>query len=347
MSSSVSDLRIAVGGAPLEGRLRAATESVEVRRRRGRPARCSVRFAAAPGTDWPWLDLFGAGEPVAAALGPAGGEQAVFDGECVGVDVTVDASGARSVTAHAADRSHRLWLHTRDALQLDGTLASVLGALAGPAGLAVAVDRDAPVPEWGSWGHSVGAQLEALCARAGLVADCEGTTIRLRPDGPSGAVVAEFTWGRDIERLEITETSARIGTQVRVLGWDRLRKERIDAIAGAGREMGGVDGGRPGSEVARSGFGEQTWFRTDQPVHDLAEAERLTEALLTKQAHAHATATLIVGGTPAARPGSGVALSGVGDASGAWRVEGVLHRFDRSGFRSTITLARGGSGGDA
>ena len=344
--TTLSDARVATSSGELPPGLRARLEAVDVTLALDEIGLCRLELSDAAAEGWGWLERFEGAEPLVVALGPASEQTVVFDGEVVGLEVQLDEDGARRCTVRAMERSHRLWLVDPPAARTGTRLAELVGELASAAGLSGRLeDADATVQEWTSWGWTPGDQLRALCARHGCRLQTDGAEVRVVRDGPGQDVCAELTWGADLERFESRRSTARVGSSVRVLGWDRLRRQPIEAEAGEGAELDGTEGDQAASAAAKEGFGQAEWISSDLPVRSPDEARRLAGSLLTRQSHLYVQAEAVVAGLAGARPGGAVRVTGVAPQDdGVYRLAEVRHRFDRAGFRSTLSLTRSGSG---
>jgi phage protein D len=162
--------------------------------------------------------------------------------------------------------------------------------------------------------------------------------------GSDAAQTFVFEWGRDLVSFAPTLTAARQVASVTVRGWDPKNKQAISKTARKGDLPG--SGGKSGPQLVEEKLRGKQEVVVDAPVLSEQEAQDLATALLRERAYDFITATGVVVGNPAIRPGTNVELRGVSARfGGRYYVKRVEHALTSSNFYTQFEARRVFDGG--
>jgi uncharacterized protein involved in type VI secretion and phage assembly len=281
---------------------------------------------------------------------PAG--DLAFAGSVTAVEVERYDAQHRVTTFGLLDHSWKL-RHTSKAMtRLKTSTSSVASEIISAAGLSASVDPTQTQYEYLLQNGNDLDYLDGLLARENLDWWCEGKTFHAKQLNATNQMTRRVK-AVELERLSVRASAVR-PDRVVVRGWSLTH----DAVSGQ-KDLQAQDIGAQGTmaDLARTGgvsLGQQVHSTASLPVVDAAEASRLAEAALVRAASTAVRAELEGPGLWAVNPGEVVELLDADDATGAYLVTEVQHRFAGgvassriiSGDRRPPAVAGGGSAAD-
>lgn len=280
------------------------------------------------------------GDVGSVALGYAdSGAEAVFTGKVQAVRRSL-AGATRVLATNAGAALASLRVNQSYEKQSAGEIVADLAGRAGVAtGAVEAGTRFAfyVVDDGGSaWSH-----VASLAGKSGFVASVDaGGDLCVGPYA-EGEVAKAFAYGEDVLFLESSQAPAAAGT-VTAVGEGAAGSEGEAAWSWLLKDATSV------TETA--GSGDRALLVADGSLRSSDAARAAAAGLASRAALGAVTARLLAPGTPAARVGAAVEVTGAPDGAldGAYVVRGVRHRYaKREGFTSLLLLAKSGAAGGA
>ena len=300
-----------------------------------------------------------------------GGPKVLLTGEITAVELDLDAGGSFT-EVRGLDLAHRLYRGRRVAAYPDMGVADIVRKVATRAKIPVGtIDAVSGV---GGKQHTQFSQdnvsdwdfLSRLADLVGAQISCtEGKLDFKLPAPPSGAPASSavattdplvLEANRNLISLRAAITAAEQVPSVEVRGWDFEHKQELTATETpkpAGTEVPGLD---PTGMAGK--FGAPTYLSTSAAYHSQGEVKASAKALADQLAGASAELDGVAKGNPKLRPGTAVALAGVGEPfAGKYTLTSTRHLFsETAGYTTAFTVSHkqerslyglisGGSGG--
>ncbi len=164
-------------------------------------------------------------------------------------------------------------------------------------------------------------------------------TLRFGPPSDRREVSYVLEWGKSLSTFHPTYCNSRMLWSVKVCGWDRAAKERIEVT----RTIEDIEpAGRPNGDlisVARAANREEVIV--DPPAQTEQEAERRALEALVQNYQTLVTASGSCVGLPHLRAGQTIHILGVGrHFEGAYNVLTTSHVINDQGYRTSFTAHR-------
>jgi uncharacterized protein involved in type VI secretion and phage assembly len=253
---------------------------------------------------------------------PAGDE--AFSGVVTAVEVERYDAQHRVTTYGLLDHSWKLRHTSQAAARLETTVGDVVRELVSGAGLSAEIDATPAQYKYLLQNGNDLDYVDGLLAREGLDWWCEGKTFFAKGLNAGNSMTRKVK-AVELERLSVRASAVRPDTVV-VRGWSSTH----DAVSGR-KDLQASDLGAEGAmaTLALKGVddGKQVHNTASLPVIDANEANRLAEAALLRAASTAVRAELEGPGLWAVNPGEVVEVVDGDDATGAYLVTEVQHRF--------------------
>jgi phage protein D len=294
-------------------------------------------------------DVIDFGTTLSIAFGPGSESRQVFAGKVSALHADYPASDVAELTVLAEDGLQALRMTRRTRTFSDSATADITDQIAQEHGLTADVDLDGPT-------RTVSAQLNTseLAFLRGLARSddgevwLDGTTLQLarRPDRDSGQDAIRLTYGGNLSAFSVRADLAHQVSEIGVTGWSVADKDAVSETADStvlGAELGSLIGG---SRVLADSIGE----RKERVVRAIPlaadDARAWARASYLEKARRFVRGTGSTGGTPTARVGGRVTLSGLGPMfDGDYTLTRTRHSFDLiHGYRTQFDVERAGIG---
>lgn len=325
-----------------------AIESVEVTQRLNRPN--DFHFSVQDefrGGRFRWLGhkLFEVGNDVSISMGYTGRLVELARGKLQNIGASFTLGTAPTFRVEAADSVHRfMTVQGGERVFRDKTDSEIVRAIAAEGNMTAQVDDTGrqPIPNRvKSAGKSYSEYLRGLASDNGFEFRFSGTTLYFRIAGARKEPVAHLKWGESLTGFRPTMSTAHAVSSVVVKGWDRKRKQPIEARVDAGQEGNKQSGQRLCSQVTRDVHGDVVKEITDRPVRSEEEARNIAKSELGKSSGQFISGSAETIGVPELQPGVCVELHALGDwFSGRYHVEEVRHTMGSSGYQTSLELRR-------
>jgi uncharacterized protein involved in type VI secretion and phage assembly len=130
--------------------------------------------------------------------------------------------------------------------------------------------------------------------------------------------------------------------EVEVRGWDPDKKAKVEGRATTGNGAPQIGIPQPGSDVAKTAWGEAKVAIINQFVRSPSEAETVAQAALDEMASSFVEAEGVCDGNPAVAPGKQVEIEGVGTRfNGKYYVTQVIHEWNKDAGMYTRFMVSG------
>lgn len=272
-----------------------------------------------------------AGVGVFIELGYVGKLLPVFEGEIVSVEPRFVRDKPPGVVIRALERLHRLALSPNTRSFQEADAAQVVKTIAQENGLS----GEAPS---GSKGHLLQPNitdfqvLRKIASRTGTRITVDGKKLTLGPPPSLGEL--ELLPDSGLKRLKVKLRSTEQVSKVVVRGWDpRQKKEIVGQATPKGELKDGATEAKP--------FDRGDYFIEGSLVQDMAEAEAIARATVTRIAERFATAEGEIAGAADLLPGKILSFDKWGEMlDGKYRVVEAQHEFDKRGYRVKFKACR-------
>lgn len=261
-----------------------------------------------------------------------------------------DIGGSLRTRVRGLDRSHRLFRGRRVAAYIDSTVADIVTAVAGRAGLKTGsikapggvlehVTQD-NVSDWVFLKRLADASGCTFAVHDGSLDFGVPTDAADAPDGSGGArddpVVIEY--GVNTLYLRATVTSGEQVPEVEVRGWDAEQKQSVISIAPAKTRSAELAGADPAA-LAKEFGGPR--YSSSAGNGMPAVQDRLAASVADRIAGGFAEVEAHILGNPTIRSGTAIAIAGfAAPFDGRYTVTESVHDFDsRLGYTTVVTVS--------
>jgi phage protein D len=281
---------------------------------------------------------------------PLGGKlpEPLLSGEVTAIEAEYDALGARAVV-RGYDHSHRLHRGRRTETYRNVKDSDIAAQIARRAGVQVgSVDDSRTTHEHVSQANVT--DWEFLRARAReigfevLVVD--GKLDFRKPvasaEAPSGGDFSskdplQLVFGQDLLEFRPRITSSEQVKEVRVRGWDPIKKQAVVGSAAAGTTSAKLSS-NPGELAGK--FGDPIYVAVDRPLSSQGAVDAAAASIAEQIGSAFAEADGVARGNPKLKAGTAVSVSVVADAfAGGYTLTHTRHVFDHEGYRTEIVVS--------
>jgi uncharacterized protein involved in type VI secretion and phage assembly len=139
-----------------------------------------------------------------------------------------------------------------------------------------------------------------------------------------------LAWGETLRNFRARLSTAEQVNEVEVRAWDHHQKIKVEGRATVGNGAPQIGITQPGSDIARSTWGEAKISIVDQFVRSPSEADSLAQAALDELASSFVEAEGVCDGNPLVIPGKQVDIQGVGNRfNGKYYVTQVIHEWNK------------------
>lgn len=315
-------LSLEVDGQPLPDGALVALTRVRVHQQLALPALAEMVFADPPGP----LDMAGRLQPGAhLRLTLAGTTAPLFAGQVTGVTYVFAPDGERQLRVHGYDPLHALRKRSGARAHVQLTPRELAAELAGPLGLTVEAAEPGPMHAYLIQGSQSDFDfLSDLLFRCGLYATIRENTLHLLTLAGLPETLP-LALGQTLLEARVALNGDRVADQVTAQGWNPLLMEHFASTQGSARS--GREAPATIAPAAVGGDGEVWLLDEELAVPD--HVDGLAQGELDRRAAGAVTVTGVAPGDPALRPGTGVALTGLGEAvSGRYVLTTVTHIID-------------------
>ena len=165
--------------------------------------------------------------------------------------------------------------------------------------------------------------------RLGFELFVEDDALNFRKPTTAGQAV-RLAWGETLRNFRARLSTAEQVNEVEVRAWDHHQKIKVEGRATVGNGAPQIGITQPGSDIARSTWGEAKISIVDQFVRSPSEADSLAQAALDELASSFVEAEGVCDGNPAVIPGKQVDIQGVGNRfNGKYYVTQVIHEWNK------------------
>ncbi len=281
---------------------------------------------------------------------PLGGQlpEPLLTGEVTSIEAEYDPVGARAIV-RGYDHSHRLHRGRRTETYRNVKDSDIAQQVARRAGIQVGtIDDSRTTHEHVSQANM--SDWDFLRARAReigfevVVAD--GKLAFRKPTASSSAPgdgdfqsknPLQLVFGQDLLEFRPRITSSEQVKEVKVRGWDPLKKQGVVGSAPAGTTSAKLAVG-PGDLAAK--FGDPTYVAVDRPISSQNGVDAAAAAIAEQIGSAFAEADGIARGNPKLKAGVAVSVSVVSDEfAGGYTLTRTRHVFDQDGYRTYLVVS--------
>ncbi len=327
-------LTVEADGQPLPEAALVALTRLSVHQQLALPTLCELVFVDPPGP----LDAPARLAPgTRLRLSLAGGATPLFVGQVTGLAHAFTPDGERQVRVHGYDALHALRKRGGVRAHVQVAPAELAAEMVGDLGLAVEAAEPGPVHSYLIQGEQSDFDfLGDLLARCGLYAVVRDGTLHLLTLAGLPATVA-LALGETLLEARAELNGERVASEVTTQGWNPLLMESFSSTRGQPRSSREVVAAVAPADVDGDGV---VWL-LDEDLAVPDHVEGLAQAELDHRAAGAVTVQGVALGDPALQPGTGIALSGLGESvSGRYTLTAVTHRIDpEHGYLSRFDTA--------
>jgi len=269
---------------------------------------------------------------------------ALIDGEVTSIEVEYGSFGSRAIV-RGYDLSHRLTAGRKSKTYQGSTYSDIANEIAGNANLQTDIEPTSKVHD-----HVIQANqsdldfLLQLAAEVDYTCRVDGDKLLFKKaapatDGPAPATPdttqgTELLWGSTLLEFSARIAAAAQVSEVKVRGWDPVKKETIIGQADVTASHADLDI-KP-STLSQS-FGQNTLFVVDQPVKNQDEADALAKSKAEQAGGSAYEATAVCQGSAELRAGATISIAGVDPTlEGKWTVSSSRHEFRQGSYTTTV-----------
>ncbi|GAB2484546.1 VgrG-related protein [Jatrophihabitans fulvus] len=273
----------------------------------------------------------------------------LLTGEVTTLETEVDSSG-KHLAVRGLDVSHRLFRGRRAEAYVNMMPSDIVRQVAQRAGLQVGelTSRGTVLPhvsqpalnDWDflqNLARDIGAELVVDGGKLSLrdpqdAADAPGST-----DADRTPQVIEF--GKNLQTVRATVTSAEQVPEVEVRGWDPQVKQVVVGTAQARTRSATLDGASPTTFAAT--FDSPSWVEPDSRLVAAGQAQARADAISERLSGTFAELDGVVTGNPELRAGTAVSLVGLGTQfDGKYTLSAARHEFSPdTGYRTSFSVS--------
>jgi phage protein D/phage baseplate assembly protein gpV len=305
------------------------------------PDMCVLQLAN--GNDWMAKNTFETGKELKLELQQGKDRQRMFIGEIVGVEPVYEEKNHVKLTVRAFDRVHRLTRSRKSRTFKQMKDSDIAMKIAKDYGFGSDVEDTSVVHEH-VYQHNQ-TDLEFLRIRASRInyelgVDDQKLYFK-KQGGPTrpgaSASPVKLQIGQGMHTFAPRVSAAKQVAKATIRGWDPAKKAEVVGVATRADVGPKTESPSNGGEAARKAFGsdDEMTFTLDY-VTTVKEAEAIAKSLLEQQLLGYITAEALCDGSPALQPAALIEVTGAEKFDGTYTVSSATHRFDRSGYRTTI-----------
>lgn len=300
-------------------------------------------------------DLFMAGNSVTIEMGYVDEMAEVIDGEITKLMPTFPDSGVPTLTVEGYTRLHRLHSDKKTRTFPKMSDKQIIEKIANEAGLDPQVEETGEQFEYIIQANET--DLEFIRKRARRIhyeVIVRGKTLIFRKPQEDASSSYTFVWGHTQaafssgpNTLPLKSFSPDLNAlnqihQVKVRGYDPVKKEKIEGTAGLGDEDAKKMGISTGAQITQSRFNlAKKYVRVDSPIASQAEADQRAKAIYNQCAMELVSGSANTIGVPGLRSGIIVEILGLGARfSGLYYVKEATHSLGSGGYSTNFTVQR-------
>lgn len=277
------------------------------------------------------------GDELEVKLGFVDGKQqgTVFKGEVVGIEPIYDARAPARVHIRGFNQLHRLMRGKKSVTYTKVTDKDIVDKLCQQYGLSADYGDAAPATKYEHvYQHNL-TDLEFIRMRAARLGfevsvDDKKLYFRKRVDSDSGIKLVFGVPGDSaLERFTPRLSTAQQVSEVKVFGWDPVKKQEI---VGSAKPQSSKLGDKHGPSVANAKHGDVLQVTHESPVSSKEEADNIARSILNDRMMDFITGDGVCRGNPDLKPGIIVTIH-VQDKrfDGKYHVTSVRHRYIHAG----------------
>jgi phage protein D len=297
--------------------------------------------------------VFAAGAKIAIELGYVDDLTTAFEGEITAVGATFPDDEVPTLVAEAQTPHHHLRGDVKTRTFKDVTDSDAASTILGDSGVAFDVESTSTTyPYLIQYNETDLAFLAERARRLRFVLVWEDGKLSFRPPREDESATRTLVWGNPtradaarslpLRRFAPTVEPLCPVTEVVVRALDPLTREAIVQSVTSGSATTG--GSTSGASAHNSAFGSRVEQLVNVPVASTDEASAIAQALYDRLSVGYVSATGLVGGAPALRPGHVVEVAGVGVYEGNYWLSRVTHRLSDRGFETSFAARSDSSG---
>jgi phage protein D len=259
----------------------------------------------------------------------------VFKGEVVGIEPIYDSKAPARVHIRGYNQLHRLMRGKKSVTYTKVTDKDIVDKLCQQYGLTASYGDSAPTTQYDHvYQHNL-TDLEFIRMRAARLGfevsvDDKKLYFRKRVDSDSGIKLVFGVPGESaLERFMPRLSTAQQVSEVKVFGWDPVKKQEIVGVA---KPQSSKLGDKHGSAVASSKHKDVLQVMHESPVSSKEEADNIAKSILNDRMMDFITGEGVCRGNPDMKPGIIVTIA-VQDKrfDGKYHVTSVRHRYVHAG----------------
>jgi uncharacterized protein len=287
------------------------------------------------------------GKPFKISIGAGSTAGTIFDGKITGLEATFPQVTPPEITVLAEDMLQNLRMVRRTRTFELVSDEDVIQQIASEHGLRADLDVNGPT-------YRVLAQINqsdlAFIRERARAADAqiwiEGDTLHAQARGRRNAGEVILVYGQTLFEFSVLADIAQQRTSLKVSGWDVSAKNTSEYQAAETAIQPELDGGRSGSSILQSSFGDRTESIVHKAPMNDQETQMVAEASYRSIARRFLTGRGICEGNAKIRAGAYLRMNGLGNLfNGRYYVCEVRHSFDMVyGLRTHFKVERAGLG---
>ncbi len=342
---TVPTFKVEIDGSELSAESMAAVESVRFEEEINMASMFVLRLLTSDfekGT-WKFIDLktFSLGREIKLYMGMDSLELMMV-GEITSIEPSFGVESS-TVEVRGYDRLHRLRFGKRRRTFSDMKDSDITSSIASDWGLSAEVkDTGVKLPYLYQNNQS---DLEFLLDRAKRIRyelHVDDKKLFFKPAQENEPASLTLENRVDIYEFNVKLSTRYQGDEIKVQGWDYVKKDIISATAKSGNKVSQMSSKETGSDMTKSAFGASSSAVVDEYLVDASDAEKVAVARYNAHLVESVTGEGRGAGYSSLRAGKTVEITGVGRFEGIYYVTSTTHTIDTTGYNTSFKVRRVG-----
>ncbi len=288
------------------------------------------------------INNFNAGAELSVHLGYKDDTQEVFNGEITGMGASLPEYGDSTFRITASSRLHRLERGTKSRVIENKTPSKALQDIISLYNLQAETDPFGPqIAHWQQENITDFDLLVGLAKRYGKDVYCFGNKVYVKELMTHKKDEIIYEWGKSLSHFSSKKNTRWQISGAQVFGWDNMKAQGFAGKKAASEVKQKVGGGKDWTKLSRDWEGKWTHNVYDDGVGDIKQAEEAALAILRDRSFKLFRAEGAGEGNAKLSAGILVTVKYVGEFSGEYIADYVVHRFSlETGYTTEFCLKR-------